>query len=871
MSLSFSAMRKLVPVLLFFTLACTTSRPGARDTTPPVEAHGLSVSEEAAVLAMEDRRALDRDLVEAFVNHPNVLHRQRIALALGRIGPNDFFDANGNGELDKAEEGPAGLPELTRLAADPDRRVRETVAFALGEIGAESATEALYRLAVDTDASVASEAAEALSKLAVDRRWAEQHLQRYLWMTDEQYPEGIRARAIRYLFRFDSDQASAAALAALASTTTPIRQEAAYALSRRAYAPARQQLELLLTDPNILTRTYAAAALGRIADPASMPRLIAALGDSHPWVRTNAALAAVKAAEKDASVLRVDDLPRVYAAVEDADPGVRISAIDLLGAYAPFNESARARLYEITKNGTQQERDYAAIAIAKRLRAITDAELNRENVDPITAKERNLRFKEIFFDRLLSMTSWWGTAEMIKATATMYWGPLNAARWKDARTRAVAVGAWPKGYSERFVDRLRKLIAEDPDVIVRAAAIERYMHLENEDPDLWLKTLDEAERRERSSEMNDARLAAITALAAAGLQREPLFRELFQDKDPVVRRHAADLWTKFSGRRPKITPLPVTRTQAEYEEIVQWSREPHTATIHMPRGRIELALLSQDAPITTWNFAKLAREKYFDGTSFMRVVPNFVIQGGDPRNDMNGGPGYAIRDEINLQKYTRGAVGMALSGPDTGGSQFFVTHSPQPHLDGGYTVFGRVYDGMSGVVDQVERGDRVDTITIDEKPPVSANEIAALRDVSLPLIVGKLSTEQLLATLPSYADLRGQYEPDIAVIEMLKSYVRAGDHIEVYMGTWCQDSEREVPKLLRITDDLKSQFGVELPVDFLALDRSKQQPQILLAGHSIEKVATFIYYRDGRELGRIAERPEALFEDDLLAIAAREQ
>src|SRR5581483_10133237 len=106
---------------------------------------------------------------------------------------------------------------------------------------------------------------------------------------------------------------------------------------------------------------------------------------------------------------------------------------------------------------------------------------------------------------------------------------------------------------------------------------------------------------------------------------------------------------------------------------------------------------------------------YFDNTSFMRVVPNFVIQGGDPRNDMNGGPGYAIRDEINLQKYTRGAVGMALSGPDTGGSQFFITHSPQPHLDGGYTIFGRVTDGMNAVVDQTERGDRVETITIDER------------------------------------------------------------------------------------------------------------------------------------------------------------
>ena len=118
--------------------------------------------------------------------------------------------------------------------------------------------------------------------------------------------------------------------------------------------------------------------------------------------------------------------------------------------------------------------------------------------------------------------------------------------------------------------------------------------------------------------------------------------------------------------------------------------------------------------MTAWNFAQLAQKHYFDRSSFMRVVPNFVIQGGDPRNDMEGGPGYAIRDEINLQKYTRGAVGMALSGPDTGGSQFFITHSAQPHLDGGYTIFGRISGGMAAVVDQTERGDQVETILIDQ-------------------------------------------------------------------------------------------------------------------------------------------------------------
>ena len=110
----------------------------------------------------------------------------------------------------------------------------------------------------------------------------------------------------------------------------------------------------------------------------------------------------------------------------------------------------------------------------------------------------------------------------------------------------------------------------------------------------------------------------------------------------------------------------------------------------------------------------LARRGYFNGQTVPRVVPNFVVQTGDPRGDQNGGPGYSIRCEINEAPYDRAAVGMALSGKDTGGSQWFVTHSPQPHLDGGYTVFGRVISGMD-VVDRISRGDTVLRVVVNER------------------------------------------------------------------------------------------------------------------------------------------------------------
>jgi cyclophilin family peptidyl-prolyl cis-trans isomerase len=137
------------------------------------------------------------------------------------------------------------------------------------------------------------------------------------------------------------------------------------------------------------------------------------------------------------------------------------------------------------------------------------------------------------------------------------------------------------------------------------------------------------------------------------------------------------------------------------------------AVVSTDKGAFTIELLPDDAPLNVDNFVELARKNFFNGIVFHRVVPNFVIQGGDPRGDGNGGPGYQIRCEINEVPYDRGAVGMALSGKDTGGSQWFVTHSPQPHLDGGYTVFGRVTQGLE-VVDLIARGDRIRSVTVTE-------------------------------------------------------------------------------------------------------------------------------------------------------------
>jgi cyclophilin family peptidyl-prolyl cis-trans isomerase len=134
--------------------------------------------------------------------------------------------------------------------------------------------------------------------------------------------------------------------------------------------------------------------------------------------------------------------------------------------------------------------------------------------------------------------------------------------------------------------------------------------------------------------------------------------------------------------------------------------------IDTDRGSIHVELAMNDAPLTVENFVTLARRGYFNGLSFHRVVPDFVIQDGDPRGDGEGGPGYTIRDELNQRPYLRGAVGMALDPwPDSGGSQWFITHSPQPHLDAKYTVFGRVIGGME-FVDQIQQWDVIRRVRV---------------------------------------------------------------------------------------------------------------------------------------------------------------
>ena len=208
-----------------------------------------------------------------------------------------------------------------------------------------------------------------------------------------------------------------------------------------------------------------------------------------------------------------------------------------------------------------------------------------------------------------------------------------------------------------------------------------------------------------------AALAELTAPDAV-----PVLTEALADKDWAVRVRRPTLLKTLDPSsdaderiRPAPTARPPTTSTARRASIA-----PPVSTqvyIDTDRGTIQIELAVLDAPLTVENFVALARRGFFDGLSVHRVVPDFVVQAGDPRGDGEGGPGYTIRDELNQRPYLRGTLGMALDWADTGGSQFFITHSPQPHLDAKYTVFGRVLSGMD-VVDRIQPGDVIRRVRV---------------------------------------------------------------------------------------------------------------------------------------------------------------
>lgn len=688
------------------------------------------------IVRAEDERRWDGDLITLF-NHRSSAVRRRAALAAGRIG-----DANAVSELDK-------------LFQDEDSDVREMAAFALGEVESLSSAPALVaRLKETDDRIMRGRILEALGKIAAAvPKEAEASAQE----SRNAVLEALKSEAQR---RSAPDKMTillglTAALRARPANSGPtiaqfltfpdprIRADAGNTLARLRLNDGNSLLRrLLMSDPDPVVRANAARVLGATEDKESFEKLLdRSLNDADSRVRVSAirALASLKdgratrplmdrgsillvAATKNATLAgspaaEVNELLDIVSAVSrlqqhsddertvrwlrELRPAIGLGAPELEIAFARISPAAYLGQLGTGPVARRKAQELllinwrAASSFAQGLGGIATApdsnsenKASREQAADMLRGMLDYRNSGITINTLVAVHSEYAIPDVLRAFA--------AHKPKD------------------LADVLRKHLKES-DAIIRGTAADLLAELPPDEAN-GRALIEALPTALRDKELNDAALSILDGLAKQknSQANEAILSALNSDDHLIRRRAVALLKANGAGdHSSRIGTVKTLNTVADYQRAISRIGKPVNAVVSTSKGPFTIALLPGEAPLTVDNFIKLAKRGYFRGIVVHRVVPNFVIQDGDPRGDGNGGPGYQIRCEINDAPYERGAVGMALSGKDTGGSQWFATHAPQPHLDGGYTVFGNVVQGMK-VVDSIARGDVIRSIVIQE-------------------------------------------------------------------------------------------------------------------------------------------------------------
>jgi cyclophilin family peptidyl-prolyl cis-trans isomerase/HEAT repeat protein len=617
--------------------------------------------------------------------------RRRAALAIGRVGLVD------------------GIPALVRRLSDSEPEVRQIAAFALGLIGDKRAQAPLVAALNDPVPIVKGAAAEALGLIG-DASAAPAIAQMAAAFMDagalnplpddtvdaaRDTPASAVRLAMYALVRLNAYDALAGVMLDAGGQPKVRWWPLAYALQRLGDRRALPALLTLLQDTHLYTRAFAAKGLGAMAQPAAAAALRPLVSAPEEAVAIEAirSLARLKDGGAAAAILAVVREP-------NAPPLRRLEAVTALGLIGAAGASVTATDALVDLLG-----DRNASIRAAAVRSL--AELDGEGFMPILSG--------------LDADSEWRVRASLASVLAILPRDLGLPRLRlmlsDEEPRVIpsVLAAIAKLHPQDAADiMLDRLTHADP--VVRAAAAQAIGELK---PPRGAAALVAAYDRGVADDSYVARTAALSALAAYGAaDATPVLVRALGDKDWAVRRRAATLLASIDPGRDvaqQIRPVPVGTRTYDGRALVNPPVSTE-AVIETDRGtfRVELAVL--DAPLTVENFVTLARRGFFNGLPIHRVVPNFVIQGGDPRGDGEGGPGYTIRDELTQRPFLRGTVGMALDWADTGGSQFFVTHSPQPHLDARYTVFGRVLSGMD-VVDRIEPWDRIRQVTIWDGTP----------------------------------------------------------------------------------------------------------------------------------------------------------
>jgi cyclophilin family peptidyl-prolyl cis-trans isomerase/HEAT repeat protein len=682
------------------------------------------------ITKVEDERRWDDDL-RNLLSSPNAAVRRRAALAAGRIGN---------------EGSVAALANL--LETDNDAGVRSMAAFALGEV--ESAAGANVLLTTLKNTSVTGElrarSVEALGKIAGALPTDQQARKRELGVAivdalkfelQRRGTADVQTILFGLTAALRSAQPDAGPTIAkfLTHSNPRVRSDAANALARLRLKDGNEELRRLLTkDLDANVRANAARVLGVTEDKQSFDDLVVlATGDLDSRVRVSAtrALASLKDPRAADELLKHGEIlsQRISTRSLPAENNEVLEIATTLGRLVAQNEDHKAvaflRKLSEAFNHSAPEVELALVRIAPAAYVAsfgTGDQARRKVQETILLDWRSAAGVAVGLGEVAALPETVANKAQLAAQAQAL---LHA--MLDYRNSGLTINTLVAVHSEYAIpDVLRALAAfKPPDLgtVAQAQLKENDIAIQ-ESAATILGNLPPSEENTRAlaaawpqavnDPSNDAALAILGALAKqkTAAANEQLKAGL-KSGDYLIRQRAADL-LKANGAgdfSSEVGTVKTRNTDADYKRALARAGRSVRALVTTSKGSFTIELLPEAAALTVDNFVQLAQRGYFRNITFHRVVPNFVIQGGDPRGDGNGGPGYSIRCEVNQVLYDRAAVGMALSGKDTGGSQWFVTHAPQPHLDGGYTVFGHVVMGMD-VVDKIVRGDVIQSIVI---------------------------------------------------------------------------------------------------------------------------------------------------------------
>ena len=733
-----TSFRFLISLLIALILFSAGLAPAQKIKPASAAAAGqVPIPIQVQIVKAEDERRWDKTL-ETLLQSPSAEVRKRAALGAGRIGDE------------------AAVPALSLLLEkDPDVAVRAMAAFALGETESEKAADPVLKalLNIQENAGVRARAIEAAGKIgAANKPAAEKMGKAILHVLDaeSQNPmlnSELISLGLTAVLRVRPDKGDQTVAKFLSDADSGVRAAAANTLTRLRAKNANDALRnLLRSDTDAVVRANAARALGSAEDKNAYDLLLkAAANDADPRVRVSAirALGGLKDA-KAAEVLleRGNILLTDYKKSKFSTPAEKNELLEVattLGRLLPNSKNegalkflkslAEADKYRSAETNTALARidpagfpDYLSSRSNERSswQAVSAAAQSIADWAGLDEIKNNKIARDEGIGQLRNyLTSVWPSPDISKPdilSAYAAFDPENLDRelrealtTNDVFGRANAAGLLAdRPVSKENVDALKA-------AFIKALLMDKFYD------DAQLAIMDALFKLDKKEAVGDLLIAlnaqdylvrkkAFELLRTPGLEKDSpgiptMLENAVAKKKNLVLPYSSAFGTKLGQ---------VLNTTADYTRAVSRKNGAVKAVVTTEKGAFTIDLLPEDAPLTVDNFIKLARANYFNGLMVHRVVPNFVMQDGDPRGDGNGGPGWSIRCEINMVEFDRGAVGMALSGKDTGGSQWFVTHSPQPHLDGGYTVFGHVNDADMKVVDMIARGDKIISIKIVE-------------------------------------------------------------------------------------------------------------------------------------------------------------